>query len=128
MIKTNKSIGRKLALQALYQNSFNKENKDSIFVINKQLDNKENDKAVKFGQEIYNGTCEQIEAIHNIISNHIEGRDIEEVTEVEKCLIKLATYELKFHISTPFKVIINEYTELAKDLGAKMVTNLSMLL
>ena len=118
MIKTNKTIGRELALQALYQKTVNSESKDSIYSLNQQLNNKENNSAVNFAQELFNGTYENIEAINNIIEKSTEQRKIDDITQIEKCIVQIGTYEMQNHISTPYKVIINEYTNLAKEFGS----------
>ncbi|OUR62729.1 N utilization substance protein B [Bermanella sp. 47_1433_sub80_T6] len=46
------------------------------------------------------------------------SRDIEEVTPVEKAILRLAAFELAHRIDVPYKVVINESVELSKKFGA----------
>lgn len=52
-----------------------------------------------------------------LIIPHLE-RPIDEVSPVEKAIVRLATYELTFRKDVPYKVAINEAIELAKAFGA----------
>ncbi|NMH58914.1 transcription antitermination factor NusB [Alteromonas ponticola] len=47
------------------------------------------------------------------------GRLPEELDPVEKAVLRLATYELVHRMDVPYRVIINEAIELAKDFGAE---------
>lgn len=47
------------------------------------------------------------------------GRLPEELDPIEKCILRLATFELTERLDTPFKVVINESIELAKSFGAE---------
>lgn len=46
------------------------------------------------------------------------SRGIEEVTPVEKAILRLAAYELAHRIDVPYRVVINESVELSKKFGA----------
>ncbi len=46
------------------------------------------------------------------------SRGIEEVTPVEKAILRLAAFELAHRIDVPYKVVINESVELSKKFGA----------
>lgn len=47
------------------------------------------------------------------------GRLPEEVDPIEKAILRLATFELVERVDVPYKVVINEAIELAKDFGAE---------
>ena len=47
---------------------------------------------------------------------HID-RSWDEVSPIERCILLLGACELKFHLETPYRVIINEAIELAKTYG-----------
>lgn len=46
-------------------------------------------------------------------------RRVEELDKVELALLRLGAYELKHRIDVPFRVVIDEYIELAKVYGAE---------
>ncbi len=47
------------------------------------------------------------------------GRLPEELDPIEKAILRLATFELTERMDVPYRVIINEAIELAKDFGAE---------
>jgi N utilization substance protein B len=46
-------------------------------------------------------------------------RKVEDLDKVELALLRLGAYELKHRIDVPFRVVIDEYVELAKVYGAE---------
>ena len=46
-------------------------------------------------------------------------RGLQDLDKVELALLRLGTYELKHRIDVPFRVVIDEYVELAKVFGAE---------
>ena len=46
-------------------------------------------------------------------------RKLKELDKVELALLRLGTFELKERIEVPFRVVIDEYVELAKTFGAE---------
>ena len=45
-------------------------------------------------------------------------RDAAQLDHVERAILRLATAEFRFRIDIPYRVVINEYVELAKSFGA----------
>lgn len=45
-------------------------------------------------------------------------RSVEEVDPIERALLRLGAYELKFKMEVPYKVVINEGVNLAKTFGS----------
>jgi len=46
-------------------------------------------------------------------------RDVNELDRVELALLRLGVYELKERVDVPYRVVIDEYVELAKQYGAE---------
>lgn len=46
-------------------------------------------------------------------------RKLEQLDQVERAILRLATAELRDRIDVPFRVVIDEYVELAKSFGAE---------
>ena len=62
------------------------------------------------------------EARHNADALKLElqpyiDREWNEVSPIERCILLLGACELKLHLETPYRVIINEAIELAKSFG-----------
>lgn len=61
-------------------------------------------------------TRQHAEALKLDLAPHID-RAWEEVSPIERCILLLGACELKLHLETPYRVIINEAIELAKTFG-----------
>lgn len=69
-------------------------------------------------QRLLRGVVNQASQLDETIKPYL-GRLPEELDPIEKAVIRLATFELVECMDVPFKVVINEAIELAKDLGAE---------
>ena len=46
-------------------------------------------------------------------------RQVDELDQVEKAILRLGTYELSECLDVPFRVVVDEYIELAKTFGTQ---------
>jgi N utilization substance protein B len=46
-------------------------------------------------------------------------RDIQRVDPIERAVLRLAAYELKYRVDVPYRVVLNEAVEVAKRFGAE---------
>ncbi len=60
---------------------------------------------------------ENFQAIDQVFSVKLD-RKLEQLDPIELAILRLGTYELQQRIDVPYKVVINEYIELAKKYGA----------
>ena len=75
---------------------------------------------VAFFKSLWQGVCAAIPGLDLAIAQEIQDRRwADEVSEVERAILRLAAYELRDHPQTPYRVIINEAIELGKDFGAE---------
>lgn len=65
---------------------------------------------------IYSHIVLNIEEIDSIISNNLYNYDISRLSYVDRAIIRLATYELKFS-NTPAAIIINEAINITKKIS-----------
>ncbi|MGC7590011.1 transcription antitermination factor NusB [Bisgaard Taxon 46] len=72
---------------------------------------------VAYFRKLFRQTAENVEAVDDIIAPYLD-RDVNEVDPIEKAILRLAVYELKFELDVPYKVVINEAIEVAKVFGA----------
>lgn len=62
---------------------------------------------------------ENLEKIDKIITKSAPAWPIEQIAKVDLAILRLAIYELLFGKTAPFKVIIDEAVELAKEFGSE---------
>jgi N utilization substance protein B len=80
-------------------------------------DKKIRNKQKEFAMGLFNGTMQNIEAIDKILSEHLKERNIDDVGNVEKAILRLSIYEIEFN-KLDRAIVINEAIELAKKLAA----------
>ncbi|MGI2168697.1 transcription antitermination factor NusB [Shewanella sp. MF05960] len=107
---------RRLAVQAIYSWQLSKNNVADVeheFLTEQNTDGVD----VAYFRELLSGVASKTSQIDDLLKPHLD-RDFEDVSPVEKAIVRLATYELTFRKDVPFKVAINEGIELAKVFGA----------
>lgn len=117
----NRSELREVAMKALYQ-VYIYENTDTKYEVNeiiKSLLEVEND----FVNELVNGVIKNQETISNLANKHLVDWDIDRLSKVDKAIISLGIYELKY-TDTPSVVSINEAIELSKKYSDEKVTKM----
>ncbi len=107
---------RHYAVQALYQwemagASLN--NIEAEFL----ADNDMNHVDVEYFRDILKGVPSNLSELDEMLMPCL-SRDMNEVTPVEKAILRLAAFELAHRIDVPYKVVINESVELSKKFGA----------
>ena len=110
-----KRRARKRLVQALYQWQMNKSRASTI--INQFLTEQDMGKVDQmFFQKTLHGIIDNMKEIQSEI-NPLMERSTYAVGEVEKAIMMIGVYEFKNHMETPYKVILNEAIELAKQYG-----------
>lgn len=69
-------------------------------------------------QALLRGVAHNASKLDETIKPYL-GRLPEELDPIEKAILRLATFELTERMDVPYRVIINEAIELAKDFGAE---------
>jgi N utilization substance protein B len=72
----------------------------------------------EFFKELLRGVAFGTEELDALLAPALD-RKVEELDKVELALLRLGAYELKHRIDVPFRVVIDEYVELAKVYGAE---------
>lgn len=119
----NRHLARALAMQSLYEwdfkNSMGKEEKmELILEYNKEqfakgLDDK------GFIAEIVRGVKDNKKEIDAVITKYAPEWPLEQITIVDRNILRIGIYELKFSPNIPAKVAINEAIELGKNFGGE---------
>jgi N utilization substance protein B len=114
-MKNSRRRAREFTLQALYQWLVNECDADVLLAqFKEQKDFAKADQALV--ETLLRGVTGDADALRNRITPYLD-RPLKELSPVEHALLLLAACELRDHVETPYKVIINEAVELAKSFG-----------
>ncbi|EFL79639.1 transcription antitermination protein NusB [Actinobacillus pleuropneumoniae serovar 6 str. Femo] len=68
-------------------------------------------------RKLLRGTVLYVEAIDNDLRPFLDRAE-DEVDPIERTILRLSAYELKYELDVPYKVVINEGIEVAKVFGS----------
>lgn len=118
---SNRHLARTIAMQSLYQWDFGGkagiEMEDVIDANLKEFAPDFDDKG--FVQELVKNVVEKQKDIDVVITKYAPDWPIEQITNVDRNILRIGVYELKFAETIPSKVAINEAIELAKTFGGE---------
>ncbi len=108
-------------MQTLYQWDFNGQKTKKIpEYVNSNLKDFAPDFDDKgFIAELVENVVSKIEEIDTIITKYAPDWPIDQITNVDRNILRIGVYELKFSDTIPSKVAINEAIELAKTFGGE---------
>jgi transcription antitermination protein NusB len=108
---------RRRALQALYQWQVTGQSARTIaqqFAEEQDMSIADND----YFRDLLNGVERECADIDAVLQPLLD-RPIEQVDPIERAVLRLAGYELKSRMDVPYRVVLNEAIDLAKDFGAE---------
>lgn len=112
-------MARSIVLQTLFQWDFNgQENKKIPAILEHNL--KEFGQGLKeddFINQLLDGVVNNLEALDKIITEYAPDWPIEQITVIDRNILRMGIYELVLDKEIPPKVAINEAIELAKSYG-----------
>lgn len=116
----NRHLARTIVLQSLYQWDFNKQEGQLIDVFKQNLDDfaPEFDDG-NFALNLLKGVETNLAEINKAITTYAPQWPLEQITTVDRNVLRMGIYELKYDESIPPKVAINEAIELAKTFGGE---------
>ncbi|WP_102027068.1 transcription antitermination factor NusB [Salirhabdus sp. Marseille-P4669] len=103
---------REKAFQILFQidiNDINAEEAISFATEEEPMDD--------FTKELIYGVMEHKNQIDEMISEQLVNWSLKRIASVERTLLRMATFEMKYIENIPVKVSINEAVDIAKDYG-----------
>ncbi|RAP32741.1 transcription antitermination factor NusB [Candidatus Marinamargulisbacteria bacterium SCGC AAA071-K20] len=107
-----RSTGRKLAMQLLYQLDAQKSESDSVKTIFEEQA-KFHEDTKEWALTLFEGAAKAQSECDDLIIKYAIGWEIGRINSVDRCILRLAFYEL-LHTETPFTVVVNEAIELCK--------------
>jgi transcription antitermination protein NusB len=107
---------RRFALQALYQWQFNPATSNEIiaqFLTQPEMVSVDQ----TFFQELVKNIIAQNQELDQMMEPFLK-KSLSTPQAIERAILRIGTYELKYCLETPYRVIVNEAIELTKAFGA----------
>ncbi|MEF3075315.1 transcription antitermination factor NusB [Methylobacter sp. Wu1] len=107
---------RRSAVQALYQWQMTGQNLSEIerqFLEEERLKNAQK----SYFTELFFGVPKNLTVIDQALSEFVD-RPVDKIDPVERAILRIGAYELMFRLDMPYRVVLNEGINLAKDFGA----------
>jgi N utilization substance protein B len=108
---------RRSAMQALYQWQMAKQNLADIeeqFRVDQDMSKVDLD----YFHELLHQIPAHMDELDTALGPHAD-RDISAIDPVERAILRIGIYELKFRPEIPYRVVLNEAIQLAKQFGAE---------
>lgn len=116
----NRHLARCIAMQSLYQWDF-KGQPTAVLpaIIDQNLEEFGNglEEETEFIKNTVDGVIEHQKEIDEIISKYAPNWPLEQITLIDRNILRIGIFELKFNNEIPNKVAINEAIEVAKTYG-----------
>jgi len=118
---SNRHLSRTIAMQTLYQWDFNgqkESNLDSLLEYNvKEFAPNFNDEG--FARHLVEGVTKNIKEIDEAIKKYATEWPLEQITIIDRNVLRIGIFELVYDPDIPSKVAINEAIEVAKTYGGE---------
>lgn len=119
---SNRHLGRIIALQTLYEQDFRRDAGDHGFSIDEimarniqRYKDMVDDKA--FVRRLVHGVSEKEQELDALLQPIAPEWPIHQIARMDRAVLRLGLYELRYETDIPPKVVINEAVELAKSFG-----------
>ena len=113
--KSDRSRSREFAVQALYQVLVGKNDAESVDAFTRDLAGFNKADSAHF-DALLHGCSEQAAALDELILPLLD-RKLAEISPVEHAVMWIGAYELQHCLDVPWRVVLNECVELAKEFG-----------
>lgn len=107
---------RRLAIQAVYSWQLS-ENSVTDIEAEFLTDNDVSKVDVDYFQDLFKGVAKQVSSLDEALTPFTD-RPFAELDQIERAILRVSAYELKYRLDVPYKVVMNEAIELAKAFGA----------
>ncbi len=108
---------RELAIQVLFHLDFNVDDPNKVFDL--ICENFNSMKSIRpFSRHLVLGVCENMKELDRLISQASKNWKLDRMPRLDKCILRLATFEILFVEDVPPKVSIDEAVEIGKKFGS----------
>ena len=118
---SNRHLSRTIAMQTLFLWDFNGKNSADVDKITKDVFNNFAPEFDDYGfvKQAIDGTLKHLKEIDNYITKYATEWPLEQITIVDRNVLRIGVYELIFNNDIPSRVAINEAIEIAKTFGSE---------
>ena len=115
----NRHLARTIALQSLYEWDFNKRKQEDLLDITSRnlKEFAPNFEDADFAKAIIEGVFKNQKKLDKKITDYAPEWPLDQITVVDRNILRIGIYELSFNEEIPPKVAINEAIELGKTFG-----------
>lgn len=114
----NRHLSRVIIMQTLYEWDFRPQG-DLSEIKKRNIDNYKEDADTSFIDETIDGTIKNLSATDEIIVKAAPEWPIEQISAIDKTILRIAIFEILHSDDVPPKVAINEAVELGKTFGGE---------
>lgn len=111
-----RTMARRRAMQAIYQwqqSGSSLRDVEAEFLVDQDMSRTD----VSYFQEVVRGVDENLEVIDADLGPLLDRR-VKEVDPVERAILRIGAFEIRYRLDIPYRVVLNEAIELAKLYGA----------
>lgn len=110
---------RKRAVDAVFAADLRKISPLALLDETAQLvaDRQNQDEIFGYARDIVNGIIEKNEEIDELLDTYSQGWSLDRMPNLDRAILRVATWEILFNADVPDAVAINEAVELAKELS-----------
>lgn len=119
---SNRHLGRTIALQSLFEWDFFNGERDMDEILQRnimQFAPKVDDADEEFTRNLIHSILAHCAALNTVIEKYAPDWPIEQITHVDRNILRIGIYELQYAVDIPPKVAINEAIELGKNFGGE---------
>jgi len=117
-MSVNRHLSRTIAMQSLYEWDFHP-NADIMEITHRVMKPVEKDVDVEYLDRVVKGTAKSMKEIDELITKAAPEWPIDQISVIDKSILRLSGYELLKDKDIPPKVAINEAVEIAKTFGGE---------
>lgn len=114
----NRHLARTIALQSLYEWDFRDQKENIVTLIQRNAaEFAPNFDDCQFSEQLVQNVLDHLPELNKYITDYAPEWPLQQITTVDRNVLRIGLVELKFNPDIPPKVAINEAIELAKTFG-----------
>lgn len=117
-MSVNRHLSRTIAMQSLYEWDFHP-GSDAMEITHRVMKPVEKDVDIEYLDRVVKGAVKSVDEIDQLITKAAPEWPLEQISVIDKSILRLAGYELLKDKDIPPKVAINEAVEIAKTFGGE---------
>ncbi|HUD20846.1 MAG TPA: transcription antitermination factor NusB [Candidatus Saccharimonadales bacterium] len=117
-MSVNRHLSRTVAMQSLYEWDFHREKEaDIVKIAHRVAEPVKKDVDMEYVERVVKGTVQYADEIDKLVEKAAPEWPIDQISVIDKSILRLSAYELLHDQDIPPKVAINEAVEIAKTFG-----------